>query len=102
MALTGFKAYRRKDGDLQAQVLTDGFTIFNEKGAQEDYIVGDYLVNDSGTLRGAKKADFEALYEPVGKGGGVKKPLTEEQRAAKAAKMAATKAANKAAKEASA
>jgi len=93
--MTGFKAYRRKGGDIQAQVLDSEFEIGDEK-----FPAGNYLVNNGGLLEGAHKAEFEAAYEPVGKGGGgVKKPLTEEQRKAKSEKMAATKAANKAAKE---
>lgn len=60
--MTGFKPYRRKGGDIKAQPITEDMTI----GGVE-LVVGDYLILDQGEVAGAKKAEFEAKFEPVKK-----------------------------------
>lgn len=102
--MTGFKPYRRKGGDIQAQPVDVNMTIPKVGGGTIDLVPGDYLVLAAGELDGAKKAEFEEAFEPVRGSGKVVDPnkphktLTEEQKAAKAA----TRAANKAKKEAEA
>lgn len=81
--MTGFKPYRRKGGDIKAQPITEAMTV---EGV--DLEVGDYLLLDKGTVTGAKKAEFEELYEPVKKN--YNKPKGEKKAKAAAAETPAT------------
>lgn len=92
MAMTGFKTYREKvSAEIQAQPLEATVTLPDENGEVGTFVAGDYLVMKDNALTGEKRETFEASYEIVRK---AMKPLTEEEKAAKKAKAAATREAN--------
>lgn len=72
-----FQPYKRKGGDVQAQV------IEVEEGKEitlggETFGNGDYIVMDQGEITGAKKEDFEKVFEPLKKAWPKKKKKVAE------------------------
>ena len=62
-----FKDYRYRANVRAAVITEDEMMLMEHSGVStklESFVKGDYAQIDEGVLRGWKKADFEAAFEP--------------------------------------